>query len=105
MTESTDSNVQAYDPISGRRYNSWDDLVTDLAVGYVVILTSNRPNTGALVYGPYTPEQFGSWDKAKAAAEKARSRLRQRVVYQERRNHGKDIKVSSTVRYQWKDKA
>lgn len=98
-----DSNTTAYDPISGRKYASWEDLVDDQAVGYVVILTSDRPNTGALVYGPYTPATYGGWAEAKAAAEKARVRLRQKTMRYERQAHGTGIKISSSVRYQWKD--
>jgi len=85
--------MKAYDPISNRHYDSWDDLVADQCTGYVVVIDSSRPNTAPLVYGPWPPTPEG-----KIEATKARVKLRNRVAKGERPHV-----VASFVRLMWKD--
>lgn len=85
--------LTAFDPISGRTYPNWDALVAAQANGYVIIITSDRPGTSALVYGPWPATRQG-----KIEATKARLRLRNKTAQSE-----KPYKVTSSIRLAWKD--
>lgn len=91
-----DSNIEAFNPISGRRYPSWDALVAAESEGWVVVITSTRPNTNPVVYGPFAD---------KALATKSRARLRARYVVSERQEHGAKFKIASRIVLLWKDMA
>lgn len=82
--------MKAFSPETGKSYASFDELVAAEANGYVVVITSDRPNTGALVVGPFA-------DKAEANTKRAR------IVYRARRDEAPH-KVHSSVRILWKEK-
>jgi hypothetical protein len=89
-----DSNVPAYNPISGRHYTSWEELVAAESTGLVIVITSSRPNTNPAVYGPFT-------DKVEAL--KIRVSVRNKYARDERMRYGSDIKVTSRLVLAWKD--
>ena len=93
MARTPKTELTAFDPVSGRTYPSWDALVAAQCSGYVIIITSDRPGTRELVYGPWPPTKQG-----KAAATKARLRLRNKAAQSE-----KPYKVASSIRLCWKD--
>lgn len=82
--------MKAFSPNTGRLYASFEELVEAEANGYVVVLTSERPNTAPLVIGPFDD---------KKVAERARTRLARRVRIDERPH-----KVHTYIRVLWKEK-
>jgi hypothetical protein len=90
----TDSNTPAYNPISGRHYTSWEALVEAESTGWVIVITSTRPNTIPAVYGPFA-------DKEEAL--KIRVNVRNKYARDEKMRYGSDIKVTSRIVRSWKD--
>lgn len=78
-----------FNPMTVANYKDHDAMVAIESNGFVVVLTSARPATLPVVFGPFT-------DKVEAT--NARARIRNRLVQVER-----PYKVSSMIRPCWKD--
>lgn len=83
-------NIPAYSPTTDTHYKNWDALVKAESNGYVVVGTSDRHDTSAIVIGPYA---------TKEEAQQARARLRPKWVREERPN-----KITTSIRILWKEK-
>lgn len=78
-----------FNPMTVANYKDLESMVAIECSGYVVVLTSARPGTLPVVFGPFT-------DKVEAT--NARARIRNRLVQVER-----PYKVTSMIRPCWKD--
>lgn len=85
----TATTDRAYSPHMGTSAPTFEELLEKQSNGYCIIGTSERPQTYAMVVGPF---------ETKEEAERARARLRQRWAYAE-----KPYKVHTSVRILWKD--
>jgi len=85
-------DITAYSTTTRKTYPNWDALVEAEANGYVVVGQSSRPNTAAVVVGPYDTRRD---------AERAQPRLRNQWRREEQ-EYGYTIRTS--IRILWKDK-
>jgi hypothetical protein len=74
---------------TGNVYLTWEEYVAAETNGYVVVVTTSRPNTAPAVWGPYP-----TGDDAR----RARARHRRAVQRQEEREHGPGHKISTCIR-------
>lgn len=89
-----ESVITAYSPDTDSTYLTWDDLVAAEANGWVVVGTSDRPNTVPVVVGPFD---------TKDDARRARVRLRRRWQREENDKNVGQYTISTVVRPLWKE--
>jgi hypothetical protein len=89
-----ESVITAYSPDTDSTYLTWEDLVAAEALGWVVVGTSDRPNTVPVVVGLFDTQ---------ADARRARVRLRRRWQREENEKNVGTHTISTVVRPLWKE--